>query len=53
MVTSKMQGQRKVKKKTMTVLQIKTIQSPFAPAQQYINAKHGLSGDVYCRDARG
>jgi hypothetical protein len=40
-----------VKEKTMSVLQVKTVQSPFKPAQQYIDAKHGLSGDVYCRDA--
>jgi hypothetical protein len=45
-------GQWKVEEKTMSVLQFKAIQNPFTPGQQYIDAKHGLSGDVYCREAR-
>jgi hypothetical protein len=44
-------GRRKVKEKTMSVLQVKAIQNPFTPGQQYMDAKHGLSGDLYCRDA--
>jgi hypothetical protein len=36
----------------MSALQVKTIQNPFTPVQQYIDAKRGLSGDRYCRDAR-
>jgi hypothetical protein len=40
-----------VKEKTMSVLQVKTVQNPFTPAQQYSDAKHGLSGDLYCCDA--
>jgi hypothetical protein len=45
-------NQRKVMEKTMSVLQIKTIQVHLHHPQQYINAKHGLSGDVYRRDVR-
>jgi len=47
----KSMGQRKVKEKTMSVLQVKTIQNPFTPAQQYTDERHGLSGEVYWRDA--
>jgi hypothetical protein len=38
-----------VKEKTMSVLQVKTVQKPFTPAQQHIDAKHGLSGDAATR----
>ena len=36
----------------MSVIQIKTIQCPFAPAQQDSDAKHALSGTVYYLDER-
>jgi hypothetical protein len=42
---------QKGKEQTMSVLQIKTIQKPFTPAQRYIDAKHALSGDVYWLEA--
>ena len=48
----KSMGQRKVKEKTMSVLQVKTIQDPVTPVQQYIDAKRGLTGGRYGRDAR-
>jgi len=40
-----------VKEKRMSVFEVKTIQNSFAPAQEYVDAKHGLSGDVYCWEA--